>query len=108
MKIGPDGKAPYKNILDCLGKVNGILPIMKSFIIVLIHLTNFPYFFQIQTVKQAGVAGLWIGLPTYISRVSPHAIAVKIPLSQIFIAQKYSDSSGCLIFYNCLLFFRLY
>lgn len=47
MKIGPDGKAPYKNIFDCLGK----------------------------TVKQAGVAGLWVGLPTYISRVSPHAIA---------------------------------
>ncbi|KAL4483029.1 hypothetical protein ABPG74_019055 [Tetrahymena malaccensis] len=46
MKAGPDGKFPYKNIFDCMGR----------------------------TVAQEGITGLWIGLPTYIFRVSPHAI----------------------------------
>lgn len=46
MRAGPDGKYPYKNIFDCMGK----------------------------TIAQEGVTGLWIGLPTYIFRVSPHAI----------------------------------
>ena len=46
MKAGADGKMPYKNIFDCMGK----------------------------TVAKEGVTGLWVGLPTYIIRIAPHVI----------------------------------
>lgn len=46
MKAGPDGKMPFKNIFDAMGK----------------------------TVASDGVAGLWVGLPTYITRIAPHVM----------------------------------
>lgn len=46
MKAGPDGVMPYKNIFDAMGK----------------------------TVAQEGVSGLWVGLPTFIIRIAPHAM----------------------------------
>jgi len=46
MKEGPDGKMPYKNIFDAMGK----------------------------TIAQDGPAGLWVGLPTYIVRIAPHGM----------------------------------
>jgi solute carrier family 25 oxoglutarate transporter 11 len=46
MKAGPDGKMPYKNIFDAMGK----------------------------TIAQDGAKGLWVGLPTYIVRISPHGM----------------------------------
>jgi solute carrier family 25 (mitochondrial oxoglutarate transporter), member 11 len=45
-KAGPDGKLQYKNIFDAMG----------------------------QTAKQNGVAGLWVGLPTYVVRIAPHVM----------------------------------
>ena len=46
MKEGPDGKMPYKNIFDTMGK----------------------------TIAQDGVTGLWVGLPTYCLRIAPHVM----------------------------------
>jgi len=46
MKEGPDGKMPYKNLIDAMGK----------------------------TVRYEGVAGLWVGLPTFIVRITPHSM----------------------------------
>jgi solute carrier family 25 oxoglutarate transporter 11 len=46
MKAGPDGKMPYSSIFDCMGR----------------------------EAKMNGIPGLWVGLPTYIVRISPHAI----------------------------------
>lgn len=46
MKVGADGKMPYKGIADCF---------LKSY-------------------KREGFFGFWIGIETYISRVGPHAI----------------------------------
>lgn len=46
MKAGPDGKLPYKGIADCFA----------------------------QSIKNEGVAGLWVGLPTFYFRVAPHAM----------------------------------
>jgi len=41
-----DGVYPYKGVADCLSK----------------------------TMAKEGVAGLWVGLPTYYVRVAPHAM----------------------------------
>mmetsp|Transcript_33210 Transcript_33210/g.50909 ORF Transcript_33210/g.50909 Transcript_33210/m.50909 type:complete len:267 (-) Transcript_33210:30-830(-) len=46
MQPGPDGKMPYKHIFDAMGK----------------------------TIAQDGVAGLWVGLPTYCVRIAPHVM----------------------------------
>jgi solute carrier family 25 oxoglutarate transporter 11 len=46
MKPGPDGKLPYKGIVDVITK----------------------------TVAREGVLGLWIGFPVYYTRVAPHAM----------------------------------
>lgn len=46
MKEGPDGKMPYKNLVDAMGK----------------------------TIAADGVTGLWVGLPTFIFRIAPHAM----------------------------------
>ena len=46
MKKDASGKAPYKNIFDCMFK----------------------------TVKNEGVFGLWVGLPTFCVRIAPHVI----------------------------------
>lgn len=46
MRPGPDGKLPYKGTIDCFYK----------------------------SVKREGFFKLWIGIETYIVRVSPHAI----------------------------------
>ena len=42
----PDGTYPYSGLLDCFA----------------------------QSVKRQGITGLWVGLPTYIFRIAPHAI----------------------------------
>jgi len=46
MKAGPDGKMAYTGLLDCF----------------------------VKSVARESVVGLWVGLPTYIFRVGPHAI----------------------------------
>jgi len=46
MKKGPDGKYPYNGFFDCLKK----------------------------SIARESVKGLWVGLPTFIVRVSPHAM----------------------------------
>lgn len=46
MKAGPDGKMPYNGVVDCFKK----------------------------SILRENFLGLWVGLPTYIVRVSPHAI----------------------------------
>jgi len=64
MKAGADGKMPYAGILDCLAK----------------------------TVKNEGVKGLWVGLPTYYFRVAPHAMITL--LTQDFLHDKLSKARG--------------
>jgi solute carrier family 25 oxoglutarate transporter 11 len=44
MKAGPDGKFPYKNIFDTMGK----------------------------TVTREGFTRLWVGYPTFYLRIAPH------------------------------------
>lgn len=44
MKAGPDGKMPYKNIFDALGK----------------------------TISREGFTHLWVGYPTFYLRIAPH------------------------------------
>jgi solute carrier family 25 oxoglutarate transporter 11 len=46
MKKGADGKYPYNGIIDCFAK----------------------------SIKNEGVTGLWAGLPTFYSRMAPHAM----------------------------------
>lgn len=46
MKKGPDGKLPYKGLIDCFAK----------------------------TIKSQGIGSLWIGVNTYFFRVAPHAV----------------------------------
>jgi len=46
MKAGPDGKMPYKNIFDAMGK----------------------------EVKMNGITGLWVGFPTFCVRICPHVM----------------------------------
>ena len=46
MSPGPDGKLPYKGILDC----------------------------ALKSAQQKGIGSLWVGIVTYYFRVSPHAI----------------------------------
>jgi len=36
-----------------------------------------------KTVKAHGVAGLWVGLPTYIFRISPHVMITLIVSERI-------------------------
>jgi len=48
MKAGPDGKFPYAGLADAMMK----------------------------TTKLEGVAGLWVGFPTYYFRIAPHAMMV--------------------------------
>ncbi len=44
--VPTDGKYPYKNICDCMAK----------------------------TGRREGLAGLWVGFPTYYIRIAPHAM----------------------------------
>jgi len=46
MKPDAEGKLPYKNIFDAMGK----------------------------TISQDGPAALWVGLPTFVMRIAPHVI----------------------------------
>jgi len=47
MKVDPaTGQFPYKNIFDCM----------------------------LKTTQKEGVAGLWVGFPTYYFRIAPHAM----------------------------------
>lgn len=46
MKPDANGVLPYKGLIDCFAK----------------------------SIKNEGVFGLWVGLPTFMSRVSPHAV----------------------------------
>ena len=46
MTLGPDGKMPYRNILDCIQK----------------------------EVRANGITGLWVGLPPYTLRVAPNTM----------------------------------
>jgi len=55
MKAGPDGKMPYKNIFDCMGK----------------------------EISNNGVGGLYAGLPTYITRIAPHVMITFIVSEQL-------------------------
>jgi len=48
MKVGADGKFPYSGLFDAMGK----------------------------TASREGVAGLWVGFPTYYFRIAPHAMMV--------------------------------
>jgi len=48
MKVGADGKFPYSGLLDAM----------------------------LKTTKNEGVAGLWVGFPTYYFRIAPHAMMV--------------------------------
>ena len=48
MKVGADGKFADSGVPDCIMK----------------------------TVQREGVLGLWVGLPVYLARVSPHAMIV--------------------------------
>jgi solute carrier family 25 oxoglutarate transporter 11 len=50
MKPDAEGKLPYKNIFDAMGK----------------------------EVKNNGVGGLWVGLPTYCVRICPHVMITLI------------------------------
>lgn len=45
-KAGADGVLPYKGLIDCFAK----------------------------SIKREGFFGLWIGLPTFITRIAPHSI----------------------------------
>ena len=53
-KAGPDGKLPYKNLLDCVKK----------------------------SLAKEGAMGFWAGLPTYYFRVGPHAIITLLAAEQ--------------------------
>lgn len=46
MALGPDGKYPYKNIFDAIGK----------------------------TIKLEGFTKMWVGFPTFYFRIAPHAM----------------------------------
>lgn len=48
MKMRPDGTLPYKGMVDCF----------------------------VKSIKREGVLGLWVGLPTFITRVLPHSVVV--------------------------------
>jgi len=48
MKAGADGKFPYAGLGDAMMK----------------------------TMKSEGVAGMWVGFPTYYFRIAPHAMMV--------------------------------
>lgn len=55
MKAYPDGTLPYNGMLDCF----------------------------VKSVRREGVFGLWVGLPTFISRVVPHSTAVLLILDYL-------------------------
>lgn len=46
MKPNANGELPYKGIVDCFAK----------------------------SIKNEGILGLWVGLPTFYSRIAPHAM----------------------------------
>ena len=48
MKAGSDGKMPYKNLIDCMAK----------------------------EIANNGPKGLYVGLPTFVTRIAPHAMIV--------------------------------
>lgn len=50
MAVGPDGKYPYKNIFDAIGK----------------------------TIKLEGFTKMWVGFPTFYFRIAPHAMLTLI------------------------------
>ena len=51
----PDGTMPYKNLFDCMRK----------------------------EIANNGVKGLYVGLPTFITRCAPHAIIVLLVSEQL-------------------------
>jgi solute carrier family 25 oxoglutarate transporter 11 len=66
MKKGPDGKLPYKGIIDCIYK----------------------------TSHKEGVLRLWVGISTYYVRVAPHAVISLVTndfLRRTFTAKKNDD-----------------
>jgi len=52
---GPDGKMPYKNLIDCMAK----------------------------EIANNGPKGLYVGLPTYATRIAPHAMIVLLVSDQL-------------------------
>lgn len=48
MVPGPDGRNPYNGLFDCL----------------------------LKSARREGVTGLWVGYPTFYSRVAPHSMIV--------------------------------
>ena len=64
MKANVNGKLPYKGILDCFKK----------------------------TVRREGFFGLWVGLPTYIVRISPHSTTCLLVLD--YLQTNFIDSNS--------------
>ena len=60
----PDGTFPYKNIFDTM----------------------------LKSAKNEGVAGLWVGFPTYYFRIAPHAMITL--LAQDFLTDKVKKMRG--------------
>lgn len=53
--VDSEGVLPYKGFIDCFAK----------------------------SIKNEGVLGLWVGLPTYYSRIAPHAM-ITVLLQDLF------------------------
>ena len=63
MKPDENGKLPYKNILDCFAK----------------------------SIKREGFTGLWVGYPTFYTRVAPHSMIVL--LTQDFLHRNFNPKT---------------
>lgn len=55
MKAGPDGKMPYKGLVDCAGKI----------------------------LQQEGVLAFWTGFAAYYSRCAPHAMIILLSIDEV-------------------------
>ena len=57
MTKNPDGTVPYKGLIDC----------------------------AVKTAGREGITGFWAGLPTYVVRIAPHVMIVRIKTQNKFI-----------------------
>jgi solute carrier family 25 oxoglutarate transporter 11 len=64
MKANKAGEYPYKGVFDCFAK----------------------------SIAREGVAGLWVGFPTYYIRVAPHAMITL--MMQDFLHQRFIANTG--------------
>ena len=53
--VGPDGKMPYRNLIDCMAK----------------------------EIANNGPKGLYVGLPTFVTRIAPHVIIFLLVSDQL-------------------------